>query len=177
MLIVRLFFWSVAVCLLAAVVHIVAILALPAFAPKSATASAYSMLKANTLARFTPAPDQSGVFARENPDMEILVCRYDARRAPVRLTGPVTGEYWSITVYDSKGRNRFALNDSYQVFEKIDLIIDTRKRDIEASEKTLIIQDTSATGLVVLRAFRPFRAYAQSLRASLGEFVCAEMSH
>ncbi len=177
MLIVRLVFWSVAVCLLAALVHIVTIISLPAFAPKSASANARSSLGVNSLARFTPAPDQKMLFARENPDMEILVCRYDARRAPVRFTGPLTGDYWSIAVYDIKGRNRFALNDSYQVFKKIDLIIDTRERDIEADEKTLIIQDASASGLIVLRAFRPFRVYKQMLRARLGEFRCAEMSH
>ena len=177
MLILRLFFWSIAVCLLAAVIHIVTILALPAFAPKSATASALSSLKVNTLTQFTPAPDQNGLFAMENPDMEVLVCRYDARRAPVRFTGPVTGEYWSISIYDTKGRNRFALNDSYQVFEKIDLIVDTKARDIEATEKTLIIQDASASGLIVLRAMRPLRAYAQILRARLNEFRCVEMSH
>ena len=177
MLIVRFVFWSVAVCLLAALVHIVTIISLPAFTPKSAGANALTSLGVNALARFTPAPDQKTLFARENPDMEILVCRYDARRAPVRFTGPLTGDYWSISIYDAKGRNRFALNDSYQVFEKIDLIIDTKERDIEADDKTLIIQDASVNGLIVLRAFRPFRAYTQRVSAQLGEFRCAEMSH
>jgi len=177
MLIVRLSFWTIAVCLLASAVHIVAIVTLPNFTPESASASAFRTLDLNTLYIFTPTPDQKALFEKENPDMEIVVCRYDTKRAPVRFTGPLPGDYWSLSVYDAKGRNRFALNDSYQVFEKIDLIVDTKERDIEAPEKTLIIQDANPAGLIVLRAFRPLQAYAQKLRARLNEFRCAEMSH
>ena len=176
MLIARLIFWTIAVGLLAGAVHIITVISLPNFTAQSATAQAQRKMDVNVISSFTPGPDKKLPFQMENPDMEITVCRYDARKAPVRFSGPLPGAYWSLAIYDIKGRNRFALNHAHRVFDKIDLIIDTRDRDIEAPEKTLIIQNASSAGIIVLRAFRPERVYAQVVHDRLKQFSCSAMS-
>ncbi len=176
MLIARMIFWTIAVGLLAGAVHIVTVISLPNFTAQSAMAQAQRKMDVNVISAFTPGPDKKLPFQMENPDMEITVCRYDAHKAPVRFSGSLPGAYWSLAIYDIKGRNLFALNHAHRVFEKIDLIIDTKDRDIEAPEKTLVIQNASTAGIIVLRTFLPVRAYAQSIREKLKQLNCSAMS-
>ncbi len=176
MLIARLIFWTIAIGLLAGAVHIITVVSLPNFTPQSAAAQAQRKMDVNVISSFTASPGKKLLFQMENPDMEITVCRYDARKAPVRFNGPLPGAYWSLAIYDIKGRNLFALNHAHRVFEKIDLIIDTKDRDIEAPEKTLIIQNASTAGIIVLRTFRPVQAYAQNIRDKLKQFTCGVMA-
>lgn len=169
------FFRLMVVTLIAGIVHIVAVLAVPAFSPENPAVVARSELPVNQMVLLTVEPDDETPFALENPDMAVAVCRYDARRAPVRFAGPLPQTFWSLTIYDTKGKNVFALNHAQKVFEAFDVVIDTKNRDIDPDDKTLIIQNASTVGLLVLHIFRSSSFYTQTVSAVAGELSCAEL--
>ncbi|PLX40307.1 MAG: hypothetical protein C0605_06550 [Hyphomicrobiales bacterium] len=161
--------------LIAGIVHIAAVLSVPAFSPQNPAVTAMQDLPVNQMALIAIEPDDEAPFELENPDMAIAVCRFDARKAPVRFSGPLPNMFWSLTIYDDKGRNVFALNHAQKVFEAFDLVIDSKNRDIEPGEKTLIIQNVTATGLLMLHIFRSSAVYAQTVSALSGELQCSEL--
>lgn len=159
--------------LIAGIVHIAAVLSVPAFSPHNPALVAAQDLPLNQMAMLSIEPDNEAPFALENPDMAIAVCRFDARKAPVRIQGPLPDAFWSLTIYDDKGKNVFALNQAQKVFEAFDMVIDTKNRDIEPGDKTLIIQNVTSTGLLMLHIFRSSSFYTETVSAISRELQCA----
>ena len=163
------------VLLVAGIVHITAVLSVPAFSPQNPAVIVRQELPSNQMVLLTTGPDDVAPFALENPDMAVAVCRFDASKAPVRFTGPLPHSFWSLTLFDNKGKNVFALNQAQKIFEAFDLVIDTKNRDIESDEKTLIIQNSTSTGLLMLHVFRSSSFYSETVSAMTGELKCAEL--
>jgi len=101
--------WIIAALVIAAIVHVVSLHALPRFVMARAV---HRMGAVNTM-HFGRRPDAtSRTVVRPSPDLLYAACPYDLSDGPLLVTAPVPpGTYWSVSVFDADTNNIFVRND------------------------------------------------------------------
>ena len=132
------YFPYVAGCLvIAGIVHLVSVLAMPALASKDAFARISALAGLNQITaipRFQPGAE---LFPFLDPAMALGVCRYDLAAAPLRLSvGVANDSLLSISFHDRYGRVYYAMTDRAAVRGRIEAVIVTQKQleELEAKD-------------------------------------------
>ena len=110
-----------------------------------------------------PVPEAGAEpLASLDPRMLQAVCRFSLGRGPVRIQASFADDFWSVAVFDRRGRNIYSLNDRSAERARLDLAILTPvqmaqlRQDPPASLETAIVQELPIdVGFVLLRAFVP----------------------
>ena len=163
----------------AGVVHIVGVLAMPHLAPRDAYAQLSNWGGVNEFA----APPATGAEPRcTDPALEIVVCRFDVSRGPVRVSAGVDGEhYLSMTFQSRTGQIFHALTDRDALRGKITALL-ARAEDIESLEeaeaedggqKELRLTPPTPTGLVIARALVDAPSDRAAAKARLRALLCS----
>jgi uncharacterized membrane protein len=91
--------------------------------------------------------------------------------------------YWSLSVYDRKGRNLFSLNDRSAGRPDLDLVIIERQEletlgdeALEATDPAIIVDLPIDTGFVLFRAFVPGESARMEAEAALAGIACASLA-
>ena len=128
-----------------------------------------------------PVPEAGAEpLASLDPRMVQAVCRFSLGRGPVRVTASFADEFWSVAVFDRRGRNIYSLNDRAVDRTQLDLAILTpvqmarlRQNPPASLETAIVLELPVDVGFVLLRAFVPDDSLMPSVTASLEAANCA----
>lgn len=176
---IRLLFTIIAGVLLGAVVHLVAVLALPRIATQDAYSRLTPMTKLNAVTALPEAAPGNAPLPFMDPAFAVAICRYDLSGGPLKLAVPVSQAYTSVSFYTRNEVAYYAINDrsaGRRVIE-LDLMTEAQHAELPEDEEVtaadrLIIDSPSTTGLIVLKALAPEPGLMIQAQASLSASSC-----
>ncbi len=145
--------WIAATLVVAALMHIGSVYAVPPFIMHRVLAAMTSTAPFNTL-RFGGQPTaQSRGIVRPSPDLLYSVCPYDLAQANgalrVRAIVP-RGTYWSVSAFDMQTDNYYVRNDRQTPSGTIDFLIIAPHAYIQNNRLPVVVSPTNR-GLVLFR--------------------------
>jgi uncharacterized membrane protein len=162
----------------AAVLHIVIILALPAYTGLDAYTRLTDYDGEGRFVIFDGRKDDVG-FSNGDPYLRTAACLISVEDQPVHLLagGPVP--FWSFSVYDSSSNEVFSMNDRSAAGGELDAIIASpaqlaaiRKLDPDIISESVLIEMPRPEGYIVLRTLAPAPNYEDVARNFLTESEC-----
>ncbi len=167
------------IAVLAAIAHIVSILAMPALAERTAYDRLGELADANMMVMLPdPAPDVQ-VLPMMDPAFISAVCVFDLGEHPLKVRVPATADYTSVSFYTAAGLPFYALSD--QAAGKgieLELMTASQKAALPEDEEItaadrLVIESPSPDGVVAVRAFVRERGMREMIRRQLEAASCA----
>jgi uncharacterized membrane protein len=165
--------------LLGGVIHIAIILLMPSYTSRDAWSA---------MGRFGPdgefhvlplAEPQTQPFPFLDPHTALAVCRFSLDR-PVRITAALTDDFWSVGLFDRRGRNVYSLNDRSAERSLLDLLVVTpeqvaqiRQSPPAALDEAILVELPITTGFVLLRVFVPDESHVAATSAALATADCS----
>ena len=144
---------------LAGLIHIVAVLALPALAPKNGFARLASLGPVNTMIQVPPAAPGQQPMPMMAPDVRYAFCRFDLAGGPVRLKAPIADELLLIALYTPDGEKFFSVVGADMKRPDIDLIITTADQSVEEAgvdapesfDSVIVVNSPVSDGIALIR--------------------------
>ena len=144
---------------LAGLIHIVAVLALPMLAPKNGYARLASLGPVNAVIQIPAAEPGQQAMPMMAPDVRYAFCRFDLASGPVRLTASVADELLLIALYTPEGENFYSVVGADMKRSQLDLIISTAEQTVEeagvdspeSSDNVVVISSPVSEGIALLR--------------------------
>lgn len=144
---------------LAGLIHVVAVLALPELAPKSGYSRLASLGPANTMIQVPSAAPGRQVIPMMGPDVRYAFCHFDLADGPVRLNAKVANELLLIALYTPEGQNFYSVVAPDMKRPEIDLIIITGDQSVaeagvdapESFENVGVVNSPVSDGIALLR--------------------------
>ena len=97
--------------LLGGIIHIAVVFMIPLFANRDAWAQMKQFGRDGKFHQL-PIPEAgSEPLASLDPRMIYSVCRFSLGQGPVRITASLPEDFWSVAIFDRRGRNIYSLND------------------------------------------------------------------
>jgi uncharacterized membrane protein len=148
--------------LLGGIIHIAIVLLVPFYAERDAWAKIGGFGRDGTF-HTLPIPEAGAEpIAFLDPRMVQAVCRFTLEDGPVRILAELPEEFWSLAVFDRRGRNVYSLNDRASEGARLDVAILTPvqvaqlRQDPPASLETAIVLELPIdSGFALIRAFVP----------------------
>ena len=153
-------FYLLLCLVLAGLIHIAAVLALPGLAPKNAWARLVSLGPTNTMIVFPPVGPGKEVMPMMAPDVRYAFCRFDLAQGPVRLKGTVPNELWMIAFYTPEGENFYTVPGADVKSAQLDLVIATGDQTVaeagvdapEGADELFVVNSPAKEGIAIIRA-------------------------
>lgn len=166
--------------ILAAGVHLVAVLAMPRLGTNSAF---FRVAQSRGVEETTllPRADAAALPAPyADPATAISVCRFDLAEGPLRVVAPLASFPMSLSVHDRRGGAVFAIPDRVATRGQIALVLMTRRQLDEAiaredenePSRDLRVAVSDPQGLVVLRAVALFPSQRLPTEAAVAGLTC-----
>lgn len=176
----RTLLFVIAGLLLGGIIHIAIVLLVPLYAPNDAWAQVAGFGKDGAFHTLPLAEAGSEPLPLLDPRMAQAVCRFSLKNGPVRIRADFPDEFWSVAVFDRRGRNVYSLNDRAAERSRLDMAILTPvqmaqlRQDPPASLETAIVLELPIdSGFVMLRAFVPDASFLPGAAAALKGADCA----
>ncbi len=167
------------VLVLAAIAHIVSILAMPALAERNAFARLSEITDANVMTLLPEPTPQQAALPMMDPAFVSAVCLFDLTEHPLKVRVPATADYTSVSFYTDEILPFYALSDQAagKVIE-LDLMNADQKAALPEDEEItaadrLVIEAPSQEGIVLVRAFVRDRSLRAKVRRELAAATCA----
>ena len=148
--------------MIAALVHIAAILIIPLYATRDAFARLTPLGPVNaTIALEQPGP-RARLFPYRDPAVASAFCRFDLANGPLRVKAPADGSgFVSLSFHTRRGGIFYAITDKAANHGGLDALVvtETQLRALEARDdedtpiQDLRVVSTAAEGFVMVRAF------------------------
>lgn len=165
---------------LAGIIHIAAVLALPYLAPENAWARLVPLGPANTMIEL-PAPSPGHqALPLETPDMRYAFCRFDLAKGPVSLTAAIPDDLWLIAFYTPQGDNFYTVSGADIKNGRINLVIAEETQDVpeaspdapEEADEAVVVKSPVKQGIALIRAPLAGPSYASRAEESLKATYC-----
>ncbi len=161
---------------LGAIVHLVVVLQVPAFAGRDAYGR-LAPLSGGGNAQLVPR-DADLPFT--DPAIAIGVCAFDLAQGPIRVATAGAGSFQSLSFHTPGGLVFYALTDRASVRGAIDIALMTKRQldetlareDEDEPVRELRIVAPDSRGLVVARALAPFPSLLPRAEAAVQSVVC-----
>ena len=145
--------WIAGALLIAVIVHVASLLALPRLIMLRTMAAITRSAPANTI-HYPPRPTASarGVV-RPSPDLLYAICVYDlgAANGAVRVsTHDMPEGYWSVSVFDADTDNFYALNDRQAGAGSVDFLLMAKQASVSDGRLPVVAAPTQR-GIVLFR--------------------------
>ena len=158
----RTIFFIIGGILLGGIIHIAIVFMVPYFANHDAWAEMHRFGRDRQF-HVLPVPEAGAEpLASLDPRMVQAVCRFNLAHGPVRVTASFADEFWSVAVFDRRGRNIYSLNNRSVGKPHLDLAILTpvqmarlRQNPPASLETAIVVELPIDDGFVLLRAFVP----------------------
>jgi len=165
---------------LAGLIHIIAVLALPELAPKSGYGRLASLGPANTMIQVPSAAPGQQVIPMMGPDVRYAFCRFDLTGGPVRLNAKVANELLLIALYTPEGQNFYSVVAPDMKRPEIDLIIITGDQSVaeagvdapESFENVGVVNSPVTDGIALLRMPLTGPSRASNVEQALSAASC-----
>lgn len=167
--------------ILAAVVHLAAVLALPFLATKDGWARLADLGDVNRLVVLPAAGPEQQSLPFMAPDVRYAVCRYELSDGPVRLVFPRLEELWMIAFYTPQGENFYAISGGDLRRDRIEVIVSTQAETLleleaevtEETENIVIVKAPQDSGLAIVRAPLRSASFSAQTEEALNRASCA----
>jgi uncharacterized membrane protein len=177
---IRLTLWILGALLLAGIVHLSTILAMPRAANQDAYSRLESSTPVNAVVPLVAPSAKDSTMPFMDPAFAVAVCRYDLSTGALKLRAPLSQAYTSVTFYTRNSVAYYAINDRAAGRRAIELDLMTEEQHAEVPEEEdvtaadrLIIESPTARGLIVLRALAPEPGLMAMARRTLAAAQCA----
>ncbi len=158
----RTLLFAVAGLLLGGIIHIAVVFMVPYYATRDAWAQ-MKQFGPDGQFHVLPLPEPGAEpLASLDPHMLQAVCRFSLADGPVRVLATLPNEFWSVAIFDRRGRNVYSLNDRSSDGPRLDLAILTPvqmaqlRQDPPASFDTAVVVELPIDdGFGLLRVFVP----------------------
>lgn len=164
---------------LAAIAHIVSILAMPSLAEHNAFARLSELTDSNQMALLPDPTPNATVLPMQDPAFVTAVCLYDLNEKPLKVRVPATADYTSVSFYTDEALAFYALSDQAagKVIE-LDLMNANQKAALPEDEEItaadrLVIESPSQEGIVLVRAHARDRGMRELVRRQLEAATCS----
>jgi uncharacterized membrane protein len=178
--VIRTFLFAVGGLIVGAMIHLAIVFLVPSLAGKDAWAQ---MARFGADGQFHTIP-MSEAGAEAVPDLDPrtmqAVCRFSLANGPVRVTADLPDEFWSVAVFDRRGRNVYSLNDRAAERSHLDLVIltpvqmaQTRQNPPASLESAITLEQALDVGFVLIRAFVPDDSMLPTVTQALAGANCS----
>lgn len=145
-------FWIAATLLVAALVHMASVYALP----RAIMMLAMTRLGAPNTMHVGRRPDAtSRAVVRPSPDLLYATCPFDLSKGPLRVTAPVPhANYWSVSAFDAATNNFFVKNDRQIAGNTIELLVVEHGQawpPLDNALERIILFAPSEKGIILIR--------------------------
>lgn len=171
--------FAIAGLILAGIIHIVAVLMVPTYAPADAWTRIAAITEPEKFIELSSDPREAAVVPMLDPLMRHIVCRYTLDGPPVRIRATLPGDFWSVALFNARGENVYSINNTAIGGDTLDMLILTanqlaqiRENPPEDLEGMLIIEQTDEDGFALIRAFVPDGSEAPEIQAGLAGARC-----
>jgi uncharacterized membrane protein len=153
--------WIAAIFVIAGLVHIVSVLAMPALAPLDSFSRLAATTPLGRLVILDNGEPGKELLPYEDPATSIAICRYDLAQGPLRLKSTFDGEGLVLMSFRNRfGTAFYAMTDRGTSRGRLDVVVATRAQldNIEAGDSEdevpsdLRLLSPSLEGFVMLRA-------------------------
>ncbi len=118
--------WAAGVLIVAGIVHIVSILAMPRLAPRDAFARMERLAPAHRMTLLPAASPEGGSPPFEDPALVQGVCRYDLAAGPVRLRAELSSDVLTLFSFHARfGQLYYSMTDRSATRGKLDVLLVT----------------------------------------------------
>lgn len=152
----------------AAILHVVIIMALPAFSERNAYARIVAEGPVGVFRPVSHDPAAQGALAPHNPFVDQVACAYDLENGPVIIDATGNADFWSFAVFDSTSSEVFSISDRSAEAGKLNAVLalpaqaaQLRKSFPERMARTILIEVAVETGYAVLRTVTPHESMRQ----------------
>lgn len=175
--------YLIATLMVAGIVHIVSVLAMPRLAPRDAFARISALAPLHQMTLLNPVAPGSSVLPFEDPATALGVCRYDLSQGPLELKANLEPEQLILFSFNSRfGDVFYSMTDRVAAHGRLDVLVLTPDQldDYEANDsgdelpKELRIVAPSMRGFVFLRAMAPQPGDMPAARASIAAIACGQ---
>jgi uncharacterized membrane protein len=175
----RLPLWILGALLLAGIVHLSTVLAMPTAATQDAYSRLAQLTPVNAVVPLLAPSAQDATMPFMDPAFAVAVCRYDLSGGAIKLSAPLSQAYTSVTFYTRNSVAYYAINDRAAGRRAIELDLMTpeqhaqvpEEEDVTAADR-LIIESPTGRGLIVLRALAPEPGLMFMARRALAAAQC-----
>ncbi len=144
---------------LAGLIHIVAVLALPSLAPKNGFSRFAALGPVNTVIQLPPATPGQQPMPMMAPDVRYAFCRFDLSNGPVRLSTTITDELLLIALYTPEAENFYSVVGADMTRPDVQLIITTADQAVEeagvdapeTADNVIVVNSPVKEGIALLR--------------------------
>jgi len=178
--------WLIATLLVAAIVHIVSVLLMPALAPRDARArlAAYARTAApeEGLVVLPPMAPGAETLPFEDPAFAEAVCVYDLAKGPLRIKTTVDGDdFLGLSFHANAGRIYHSMTDRSAIKGKIDIVLgDARQIDAITSAdegdapppSEVRLTAPTKRGFILIRSFAKRPSEQERARSRLSAISC-----
>ncbi|HUZ67620.1 MAG TPA: DUF1254 domain-containing protein [Beijerinckiaceae bacterium] len=172
-----------ATLMVAGMVHIVSVLAMPRLAPRDAFARISALAPLDRTTLLAPVSPKNVTLPFEDPATALGVCRYDLREGPLRLTAALEpGQLILFSFHARFGQVFYSMTDRVASHGGLDVLVLTldQLQAYEANDtgdelpKQLRIVSPSMRGFVLLRALAVQPGDMPQARASISAVDCTK---
>jgi uncharacterized membrane protein len=170
----------VAGLLLAGIIHIVVVFLVPYFASHDAWSELRQFGRDSQFHILPLSQAGSESLPSLDPRMAHAVCRFSLAEGPVRIRASLPDDYWSIAIFDRRGRNVYSLNDRSAERSQLDLAVITpvqmaqlRQNPPASLESAIVVEVPIEVGFAVLRVFVANESLLPGATAALQTADCA----
>jgi uncharacterized membrane protein len=156
----RTLLYALAGLLLGGVIHVAIVFMVPYYASHDAWAQMKSFGRDGQF-HTLPVPEAGAEpLASLDPRMLQAVCRFTLAGGPVRMQATLPDDFWSVAVFDRRGRNVYSINDGATQGSKLDLAILTpvqmaqlRQDPPESLDTAIVLELPIDDGFTLIRVF------------------------
>ena len=176
----RILLFALGGLLLGGIVHLAIVFMVPLYAENDAWAQMHAFGPDGQF-HILPLPEPGAEpLVSLDPFMAQAVCRFTLAGGPVRIRASLPDDFWSIAVFDRRGRNIYSLNDRAADRQTLDLAIATsvqmaqlRQKPPEVLDTILSVELPLDTGFALLRVFVPDDSTRPGALAALAAADCS----
>lgn len=173
--------WLLAIVILAGIVHIVSVLAMPRLAEQDSWQRLGRVAPLHKLTPVQPRTQERTLLPYEDPATELAVCRFDLARGVTRLRANLSGDGLVLLSFRSRfGTAFYSLNDRGTSRGRLDVVIGTgaqieniqsRDPEDEIPSELRLVSPTDQ-GFVLIRVFVPEPGLRAEATKRLGAINC-----
>jgi len=172
--------WIAGGFILALLVHILTIYALPSVLMDRAIQNMLVNGPANTVVNHERIGADQRAGQLPNPDLLFSSCVYDVSQGPVKISAPVPVSFWLLSVYGGDGTPVVQLNESQVPGEVASLILvgpDVERNLSREPLKVPVITSPTERGIVVFRTMVNRESNFKYLEAARRRSKCVAVDH
>lgn len=168
--------------LLGGIIHIAIVFLVPSYASGDAWSQIRDFgaeLNFHTLPRAAAGTD---TLTSLDPRMVHAACSFDLTNGPLHVSAGFPDGFWSVAIFDRRGRNVYSLNDRSADRSRLELAVITpvqmallRQDPPALLETAIVVEHAMDEGFALLRVFVPDEASPEAALAALRAASCSQL--